>query len=78
MKYKKKQKDTRIEQVEQIEASNSCHYLNLPGRFITWLGKPGNLPQFQICLSIQSVLLVAVYSWWQSQIENYYWQENQN
>jgi len=73
MKYKRKHKETRLEQVEQIEAKkSSCHYLNLPGRFISWLNKPGNLPLFQIYLSIQSVLLVALYSWWQSQIEYYY------
>jgi len=77
MKKKRKFKDSNLANDDESEKEKSTfHYLNVPGRFLAWLEEPGHLHQFQIYLSIQSVLLAAAFSWWQAQVEYYHHQED--
>jgi len=62
---KRKRNSREIENKEPERETDEI--LSLPSRFLNWLQKPGNLQNFQMVLSFQSLVLAALYSYWQSQ-----------
>jgi len=51
--------------------TQDIHYYNYPGRLINWLENPGNFRTFQTYLMFQSVALAILYTWWQSQFQQF-------
>jgi len=76
MRNKRKAKERNLVTIEEKESKPSFHYLNLPAWFVSWVEKPGNIQKFKIYLGIQSVILTALLSWWQTQIDYQQQQED--